>query len=52
MGLFSLLQVACLPKLQTLSRELLLDIIAALAEKMRDSKPCQDMSSNSISSES
>jgi hypothetical protein len=48
---FSLLQVARLPKFQTLSRELLLEILAALAEEMSDSKLCQDMSSTSLSSE-
>ncbi|PNF37011.1 Leucine-zipper-like transcriptional regulator 1 [Cryptotermes secundus] len=43
-------KVARLPKFQTLSRELLLEILAALAEKS-DLKLCQDMSSNSISSD-
>jgi hypothetical protein len=47
-----LLQVARLPKFQTLSRELLLEILAALAEEMSDMKLCQDMSSISLSSES
>ena len=47
-----LLQVARLPKFQTLSRELLLEILAALAEEMSDMKVCQDMSSISLSSES
>jgi hypothetical protein len=50
--LFPLLQVARLPKFQTLSRELLLEILAALAEEMSDSKLCQDMSSTSLSSDS
>ncbi|XP_021921772.1 leucine-zipper-like transcriptional regulator 1 isoform X2 [Zootermopsis nevadensis] len=45
-------KVARLPKFQTLSRELLLEILAALAEEMSDSKLCQDMSSTSLSSES
>ena len=49
---FPLLQVARLPKFQTLSRELLLEILAALAEEMSDMKLCQDMSSISLSSES
>jgi hypothetical protein len=51
MALFCVLQVARLPKFQTLSRELLLEILAALAEKS-DTKLCQDMSSNSLSSDS
>ncbi|GFG28824.1 hypothetical protein Cfor_03040 [Coptotermes formosanus] len=45
-------KVARLPKFQTLSRELLLEILAALAEEMSDMKLCQDMSSISLSSES
>jgi hypothetical protein len=49
---FPLLQVARLPKFQTLSRELLLEILGALAEEMSDMKLCQDMSSISLSSES
>ncbi|EEC15876.1 lztr-1, putative, partial [Ixodes scapularis] len=40
-------KVARLPRLQGLSRELLLDILEALADDMSDSKLCQDVSSAS-----
>ncbi|CAL4119244.1 unnamed protein product, partial [Meganyctiphanes norvegica] len=42
-------KVARLPKMRCLSRSLLLDIIAALAEDMSDSKLVHDMSSISLS---
>ncbi|XP_064102982.1 leucine-zipper-like transcriptional regulator 1 isoform X1 [Macrobrachium nipponense] len=42
-------KVAQLPKLRCLSRDLLLDILEALAEDMSDSKLCHDMSSISLS---
>ncbi|XP_075219325.1 leucine zipper like transcription regulator 1 isoform X2 [Lycorma delicatula] len=45
-------KVAWLPKLLTLSRELLIDIIHTMAEEMTDSKICQDVSSISLSSDS
>lgn len=45
-------KVAQLAKLKTLSRELLLDIIEALALEMNDSKICQDISSVSLESDS
>lgn len=44
-------KVAALAKLKTLSRELLLDIIEAVALDMGDSKICQDISSVSIGSD-
>lgn len=45
-------KVARLSKMKTLTRELLLDILEALAVEMSDSKICQDMSSVSLGSES
>ncbi|XP_040066020.1 leucine-zipper-like transcriptional regulator 1 [Ixodes scapularis] len=45
-------KVARLPRLQGLSRELLLDILEALADDMSDSKLCQDVSSASLCSDS
>lgn len=45
-------KVARLSRIKTLSRELLLDILEALAIEMSDSKICQDMSSASLGSES
>ncbi|XP_045583758.1 leucine-zipper-like transcriptional regulator 1 isoform X1 [Procambarus clarkii] len=42
-------KVAQLPKMRCLSRDLLLDILEALAEDMSDSKLCHDMSSISLS---
>lgn len=42
-------KVAQLPKMKCLSRDLLLDILEALAEDMSDSKLCHDMSSISLS---
>ncbi|KAL0270801.1 UNVERIFIED_CONTAM: hypothetical protein PYX00_008093 [Menopon gallinae] len=45
-------KVARLSRIKTLSRELLLDILEALAVEMSDSKICQDMSSASLGSES
>lgn len=41
--------MAQLPKMKCLSRDLLLDILEALAEDMSDSKLCHDMSSISLS---
>uniref|UniRef100_T1JJ12 BTB domain-containing protein n=1 Tax=Strigamia maritima TaxID=126957 RepID=T1JJ12_STRMM len=45
-------KVARLPKFRNLSRDLLLDILEALADDMSDSKLCQDLSSISLNSES
>ncbi|KAK9739298.1 BTB/POZ domain [Popillia japonica] len=45
-------KVAKLPKLRVLSKELILDILMALANDMSDMKMCQDMSSVSLSSDS
>ncbi|XP_023228319.1 leucine-zipper-like transcriptional regulator 1 [Centruroides sculpturatus] len=45
-------KVARLPRFHLLSRELLLDILAALADDMSDSKLCQDMSSASLCTDS
>lgn len=45
-------KVAYSPKLYALSKELILDIMRALANEMSDPKLCQDMSSVSISSDS
>ncbi|XP_071449144.1 leucine-zipper-like transcriptional regulator 1 [Hetaerina americana] len=44
-------KVAKLPKFLSLSRELLLDILGAIADEMSDSKLCQDMSSTSLCSD-
>lgn len=44
-------KVARLPKMRTLSRELILDVLEALADDMSDNKMCQDMSSVSLSSD-
>ncbi|XP_046738235.1 leucine-zipper-like transcriptional regulator 1 isoform X1 [Diprion similis] len=44
-------KVARLPKLKQLSRELLLDIIEALADEKSEGRMCQDMSSASLSSD-
>lgn len=44
-------QVARLPKLKQLSRELLLDILEALADEKSEARMCQDMSSASLSSD-
>lgn len=45
-------KVASSPKIRSLSKELILDILMALASEMNDSKMCQDMSSVSLSSDS
>lgn len=45
-------KVATSPKIRSLSKELILDILMALASDMNDSKMCQDMSSVSLSSDS
>lgn len=42
-------KVARLPQVRRLSRELLLDIIDALADEMSDSRLCPDVSSLSLS---
>lgn len=42
----ALLQVARLPKLKQLSRELLLDILEALADERSEARTCQDMTSD------
>jgi hypothetical protein len=44
-------QVTRLPKFKILSRDLLLDILFALADDVSESKLCQDTSSISLSSE-
>lgn len=44
-------KVAKLPKLRSLSKELILDILIALANDMSDPRLCQDMSSISLSSD-
>lgn len=44
-------KVARLTRMRSLSRQLLLDIIEALADDMSDSKLCQDMSSASLCSD-
>ncbi|XP_046979238.1 leucine-zipper-like transcriptional regulator 1 isoform X1 [Schistocerca americana] len=44
-------KVARLPKMRSLGRELLLDILEALADDMSDSKLCQDMTSVSLNSD-
>jgi len=44
-------KVARLPRLQTLSRELLLDVVQVLADEMSDSKMCQDISCISLNSD-
>lgn len=45
-------KVARLPKIRSLSKDLLLDILEALADDMSDSKLCQDVSSASLCSDS
>lgn len=45
-------KVAKLPRLKVLSKELILDILTALANDMSDSKICQDVSSVSLNSDS
>ncbi|KAK5643249.1 hypothetical protein RI129_007094 [Pyrocoelia pectoralis] len=45
-------KVAKLPRLKMLSKELILDILTALANDMSDPKMCQDVSSISLSSDS
>lgn len=45
-------KVAKLPQISRLSRELLLDILQAVAEDMAQSRLCQDMSSNSLTDSS
>lgn len=45
-------KVAKLPRLKSLSKELILDILMALANDMSDLKMCQDMSSISLNSDS
>lgn len=44
-------KVARLPKMRMLSRELILDVLEALADDMSDNKLCQDMSSASLNSD-
>lgn len=44
-------KVAKLPKLKTLSKELILDILMTLANDMSEHKMCQDMSSVSLNSD-
>lgn len=44
-------KVAKLPRLKLLSKELILDILMALANDMTESKLCQDMSSISLNSD-
>lgn len=44
-------KVAKLPKMRMLSRELILDVLEALADDMSDNKLCQDMSSASLNSD-
>lgn len=44
-------KVAKLPKLRSLSKELILDILIALANDMNDPRMCQDMSSISLNSD-
>lgn len=43
-----ILQTAKLPSLRRLSKELLLDVLDALADEMSDSHACQDMSGVSL----
>ncbi|KAL3266795.1 hypothetical protein HHI36_010949 [Cryptolaemus montrouzieri] len=45
-------KVAKLPKLKNLSKELILDILLALANDMSETKMCQDVSSVSLSADS
>ncbi|XP_013788494.1 leucine-zipper-like transcriptional regulator 1 [Limulus polyphemus] len=45
-------KVARLPRIRSLSRELLIDILEALADDMSESKLCQDMSSASLCGDS
>ena len=45
-------KVAKLPRMKALSKELILDILMALANDMSDIKMCQDMSSTSLNSDS
>lgn len=45
-------KVARLPRLRILSKELILDILMALANDMSDMRMCQDVSSVSLSSDS
>lgn len=40
------IQVARLPKLRQLSRELLLDILDALADERSEARTCQDMTND------
>lgn len=42
-------KVAKLPQIRRLSRELLLDILSAIADDISDSRPCSDMSTLSLS---
>lgn len=44
-------KVARLPRMRTLSKDLILEVMEALADDMGDSKICQDMSSVSLSSD-
>ncbi|XP_044749089.1 leucine-zipper-like transcriptional regulator 1 [Coccinella septempunctata] len=44
-------KVAKLPKLKNLSKELILDILMALANDMSETKMCQDVSSGSLNSD-
>lgn len=40
------IQVARLPRLRQLSRELLLDVIEALADERSEARSCQDMTND------
>lgn len=44
-------KVARLPKMRSLSRELILDVLEALADDMAEGKICQDISSASLNSD-
>ena len=41
-----------MPRMRSLSRDLLLEVIEALADDMSESKLCQDMSCTSLNSDS